>query len=237
MGPILKTYGFSAPYNGKSAFSKNRGEVLLSAPPSNPTPKSNFSKDFRRFSQGPLITTLVGLCVLFLGLGILGLRFEAEIVILTQKVADLFGFAGLCALVFMGDSIPSPLPPDLVLLVISKSAMREHWFFYVTVIALCSTLAGQFAYAIGRILIQVEGLPPSLKTWPQRHSEAVEKFGPWGVILGATTPLPFSFTCMSAGFLKMEYRRFFMASCIRIPRIFFYYFIISSSNIFSVIFG
>lgn len=235
MAPILKTYGFSAPDDGTNGI--QRYEVFLTTPPAQPPQKSNFSRDFRRFSQGPLITTLVGLCILFLGLGVLGLKYEAEIVILTQKVADLFGFAGLCALVFMGDSIPSPLPPDLVLLVISKSAMREHWFFYVSILAICSTFAGQFAYVMGRILIQVEGLPASLKSWPQRHSEAVEKFGPWAVILGATTPLPFSFTCMSAGFLKMEYRRFFMASCIRIPRIFFYYFIISSSNILSVIFG
>lgn len=195
-------------------------------------PYSSKNQEFRSFSRGPLIATAIGLFVLFIGLGLLGIRYEQEIVILTQKVADLFGFLGLCALVFFGDSLITPLPPDLVLVVISKSGMRENWPFYVSMIALTSILAGQVAYGIGRLLIQVEGLPKALRTWPQRHSEAVSKFGPLAVILGATTPLPFSFTCMSAGFLKMNYRRFFIASCFRIPRIFFYYFIISSSGIF-----
>lgn len=200
-------------------------------------PVNSNSKEFRQFSQGPLLTSIIGLLLLFVGLGLLGLKFETEIVVLTQKIADLFGFAGLCAVVFFGDSFPSPIPPDLVLLVISKSAMRADWLLYVSVIAVVSTMAGQFAYGIGRLLIQVEGLPPALKNWPKKHAEAVEKFGPWGVILGATTPLPFSFTCMSAGFLKMEYSRFFWASCVRIPRIFFYYFIISSSGVFNFFFS
>ncbi|MCB0411374.1 MAG: hypothetical protein KDD22_02540, partial [Bdellovibrionales bacterium] len=66
---------------------------------SNPSELRPTHDEVRAYSKGPLITTAIGIPVLFVFLGVFGTLYEKEIVILTQKIADLFGFGGLWSLV------------------------------------------------------------------------------------------------------------------------------------------
>lgn len=201
-----------------------------------PCPKlataSASDRELKNFSRKHIYMGSLFLLSLFLGVGLLGLFFEDQILAFTQSVANYFGFWGLAALVFVCDSILSPLPPDLVLLIIAKSGLRENWPFYVLIISLVSTIAGHLAYWIGRFFITFNWLPSFLGDAPIKQKDNVKKYGHWAVILGTCTPLPFSFTCWTAGFLKMKYSTFSLASTARIPRIFIYYLAIHYSDIF-----
>lgn len=196
-------------------------------PKSQPTLREVFA-----FSRGPLISTVLGAAVMSVTLILLSLEFEDQVLLVAQTVADLFGFVGLCFLVFVGDSIPSPIPPDLILVVIMKSHLQHQWPLWVGLIALTSISGGHFGYWLGRSVGKAKWLPEKIKSWPSSHEEVVRRFGPWAVVLGAVTPLPFSFTCISAGFLKLSYRSFSVATLTRIPRIVLFYLLLSSSSHF-----
>ena len=167
-----------------------------------------------------------------MALVLVSLEFEDQILQLAQQVADIFGFLGLCLLVFIGDSIPSPIPPDLVLVVIMKSHLQQNWPLWVGLIALTSMCAGHCGYWMGHFIAKASWLPDRMKTWSSRYESIVVKFGPWAVLLAAITPFPFSFTCISAGFLKLPYGAFSWAAAARAPRIFLFYLLFSSSSFF-----
>lgn len=187
--------------------------------------------ELKKLRRKNILLTLFIALLLFLGGGLLGRLFEPQMLALSQYLRETFGFWGLCGITFVGDWIISPVPPDLVLLVVAKSSLREHWWFYVTVVAIASTLAGHLGWYCGRFLADHPRLPASLKKWPLRQKESVQKYGFWAVILGAATPLPFSITCWSAGFLQMKWSTFALATLFRFPRIFLYYLAIHYSNI------
>ncbi|MCX7999216.1 MAG: VTT domain-containing protein, partial [Leptospiraceae bacterium] len=53
-----------------------------------------------------------------------------------------------------------------------------------------------------------------------------EKYGSWGVVLAACTPLPYSWMAILVGSFKMPFYRFFVASLARIPRFLVYFYAI-----------
>jgi uncharacterized membrane protein YdjX (TVP38/TMEM64 family) len=50
----------------------------------------------------------------------------------------------------------------------------------------------------------------------------VERYGTVGLAIGAITPLPYVWTTWAAGALGMPWRTFLPVSLLRIPRVFFY---------------
>ncbi len=186
--------------------------------------------------MGPLekrhLISTIGLAVLlFLGVGFFGFLFEAELAMATQKVADGFGFVGLSLLLLVSDSVISPLPPDLILLVVAKSQWREHWYIYVPILGMVSTLGGVVGWSIGRGLAHVKFAPKVLKDIVMQEKERVQKFGAWAVFLGALTPVPYSATCWTAGFLGLDFKKFLLVNLARFPRILIYYLVIHNSRL------
>jgi hypothetical protein len=70
------------------------------------------------------VLMLVALVVV---LGFVSLRHEAALTSLTTEIFDLLGLPGLLTILFVSDAIFSPIPPDAVLVVLSRSPYHQHW--------------------------------------------------------------------------------------------------------------
>jgi membrane protein YqaA with SNARE-associated domain len=184
----------------------------------------------KRLFRRDLLLTFVVLVALFIGVVVSSLLFGEAIKSFTGWMANSFGLVGLSALIFVSDSFVSPLPPDLVLLVIAKSDLRSTWWWSVPLIGFISMLAGHFGWLIGRFIRRSSWGRYLAGPRLQQQQQLVEKYGVWAVVLGAATPVPYSVTCWAAGFLNMPWRRFALASLFRIPRFVLYYVVIHLSD-------
>ena len=177
---------------------------------------------------------------IWITLGLLGLLVFSLIVLnsylheplekFTYGLASIFGFWGLCLLLLVSDSLISPLPPDLILLVIAKSSLREHWPTYVLILSIASVIGGHVGYWCGRLIFKTKWMPHWIKEKIKGQKRSISEYGGWAVVLGALTPLPYSITCWAAGLFHLKYRTFFWASLTRFFRIFIYYLIIHYSS-------
>lgn len=175
------------------------------------------------------MTVLIGFFMLG---GMITLFYEQEFRTFTNWVVGTFGFLGLAGLSFVGDIFASPLPPDFLLLIIAKSELRELWYLYVPAVGVLSTTSGVIGYFIGMGLRSFRYTPRGMIALAMKNQQLVRHYGVGAVILGACTPLPFSLTCWTAGFMAMDMKRFLMAVSIRAPRIIIYYLVIHYSDLF-----
>lgn len=175
-----------------------------------------------------LISALVifGLFLLmFLG----GLKYGEDLQAICQSLYEKFGFWPMLAAVYYSDTVLSPVPPDIFLVIIAKSDLREKWYLFVFFLGAASSLAGVTGWVFGRYLSQKKWMPGFVRSLPEKNRANVEKYGAWAVAMGALTPLPFSMTCWSAGFLRMPFRIFIIGALMRFPRLFIYYWVIDSA--------
>lgn len=99
-----------------------------------------------------LIKTLIALAIFVLTMAAIGYLFEEELEAGTNWIVDQIGFLGLCLILLVTDTLITPFPPDVLLLVIAKSSLSEHWFMYVSILGVVSCVAGMLGWGIGRWL-------------------------------------------------------------------------------------
>ena len=153
-----------------------------------------------------------------LGLALAGMHYEAQIRLFTGWAAEHLGIAGLIAFFMLSDFVASPLPPEGVLLIIAKSAMRDKDWLYVPLIGTVSALTGTLTWSLGRKLGRTRVPRALFGETLERGQEFVRRYGPWAVAVGSISPIPYSLTCWSAGMLGLQWRRFFPPCLLRIPR-------------------
>jgi membrane protein YqaA with SNARE-associated domain len=173
---------------------------------------------------GTTLAVLVGL------VGLVGVRFEKELYEVTQAVYDTVGIPGLAAILFLSDSVITPIPPDVLLVIVAKSDLRQSWVIVLLGMGVLSTVAGNTAWALGGRLGDVGLLRRVFGRLRERNEKLVARYGAIGVALGALTPIPFSVTCWAAGLLRLPARSVFWPTLLRIPRFFFYYWLIAYSD-------
>lgn len=171
--------------------------------------------------------TLVSVVVLFGLLLAASIKYDAEIRVFTQWVFQFGGLWGLGLLVFLADSITSPIPPDFVLLVVATTNLKLQAWWLIPLGGGVSTTAGVAGWYLGGKLSEHRRLGPWLAKVSLRHASAITKYGRLTVALGALTPLPFSITCWTAGALKMPFGRFLPVSLLRLPRYVLFYLLIA----------
>jgi membrane protein YqaA with SNARE-associated domain len=179
------------------------------------------------------------------GLAILGLLgflavcatwFEHELLAATESVYDTIGIAGLLAVTFINDLIISPLPPEVLLMVVAKTGLREDWIALILVMGLISAAAGNAAWFVGH-RVGARFFPHWIGTVRARHGKTIYRYDRWVVGLSAITPLPFSITCLAAGAMHMRYKSFWPLTLLRVPRFFMFYLMIAhSGRLFSWLF-
>jgi membrane protein YqaA with SNARE-associated domain len=166
------------------------------------------------------VIAIVGLLIL---MAALGWAFQEELVAGAQWVAEHFGFPGIALAILIGDTLIFPFPPDSMLVVVSRSSMAEKWWLYVLGIGAVSAWAGIQGYFIGRYLEHFPTLHRIFGRFREEHEPMLRKYGFWWVLLGATTPLPFSVSTWTAGLLRLPLPLVALACAFRIPRFFVYY--------------
>lgn len=180
-----------------------------------------------------LIKTLAGLAILFLALAVLGYWFEEDMRIATNWVVDRIGFAGLCLILLVTDTLVTPFSPDILLIVIAKSDLADNWFPYVLILSLISVIAGMLGWCIGRRLAHLKLVQKLYGQFNEGQRNFIQQYGFWAIVLGAATPLPYSATCWAAGIMRIEWTTVLAASLFfRIPRVIVYYLVIASTSRF-----
>lgn len=178
--------------------------------------------------EATLKKTLYSIVGLFLLMGALGFAYQKEIVAAAEWLAAHLGFPGMAVVILVADTFVMPFPPDSLLVVINRSQMAEQWWWYVLGIGAVSSWAGMQGYFIGRWLEHFPTLHRFFGRFREEHGPMLRKYGFWWVVLGATTPLPFSVTTWTAGMLQIPLWQVGLACTFRIPRFFVYYAIIDA---------
>ena len=181
--------------------------------------------------QKNLIKALLGLVIFIVLMVTLGILFEEEMAQATSWVVDKIGFWGLAAILMLTDTLVTPFPPDILLVIISKTHLAERWPFYVGILGCISVAAGMTGYSIGRWLGHFQWSRKLFGQFEQEHHEFIQKYGFWAVAIGSVTPLPYSVTCWTAGVLNIRWHTVLLASILfRIPRIYAYYWLLTSAK-------
>lgn len=175
-----------------------------------------------------LMKTVIAITVALVLMSVLGFAFEHELEVFAQWVADRLGFAGLGAILLVTDTVVTPFPPDVLLIVVAKSAFASDWPWYVGTLGAVSAWAGVQGWAIGRWLGHKPLSRRLFGEFKSEHADMVRKYGLWAVLAGAVTPMPFSVTCWSAGVLGLGFWPVLTACLFRIPRFYLYYGIVAA---------
>lgn len=166
----------------------------------------------------------------FLALVVVGVLLEDELLAFTEWIYATGGVGGLGLLAFTADALTSPIPPDLMLLVVATTDLKEKAMWLVPAGGLVSACAGITGWWLGGRLGQHERVRPWLEHFNQRNGDAVKQYARLTVALGAFTPLPFSLTCWSAGAVRMPLRHILPLSLLRVPRYILFYWLIASAG-------
>ena len=107
------------------------------------------------------------------------------------------------------------IPPD-VLLVTILAVSVERWIFYSSLTTIFSVLGGIAGYLIGAFFFDIVG--QSLIDFYGLQEQVLyvsEKFNEgafWAIFLSALTPIPYKVFTISAGFFKIDFIVFMVAS-------------------------
>lgn len=114
-----------------------------------------------------------------------------------------YGFVGLFLMILVMDSLTQPISPDIA--VFSAVYFTDLNIFTIIIIAgIASGIAGIICYSIGKHL----GVKFLSKRFNQNTIEKGEKvmnkYGPWGVFIGAISPIPYDLVCYLSGIFKIK---------------------------------
>ncbi len=161
--------------------------------------------------------------VLLAAVALSGVFLRDEINAFASWVFYHLGFGGLAVVFFVSETVVSPLPPDLILLIVASSDLSDAWEAPVAILALLSTLGGHLGWLLGWRLAEAGLVRRVLGRHHGRSLAVMQRYGVWAVVLAALTPLPWSVTSWTAGALRMPWRLYLLGSLTRFPRVVVYY--------------
>ena len=178
-----------------------------------------------------LVKAISALVIFIVLMTVLGFLFEDELTVGTTWVVERIGFIGMCMILLVTDTLVTPFPPDILLVVIAKSPLAENWQQYVVTLGAVSVCAGMMGWGIGRWLGHFRWSQRLFGEFKDDHHDFIRKYGFWAVVIGSITPLPYSVTCWTAGVLGLRWTTVLAASVLfRIPRFVLYYWLIASTG-------
>ncbi len=186
--------------------------------------------EVRRFIRKNVIRALVGLALMSGALSLAGKLWEAELLAFAEGIYHSIGVAGLLVVVLVTDTLVSPMPPDVVLVIMANSPLHAQWAVLLPVIGLVSALAGCLGWQLGRSAAGTRRLGPWVMRLRARHEHTLRRYDGWAVVLGALTPLPFSIICITSGALGMRLSKLAPLTLWRIPKFVIFYWVIYLST-------
>ncbi|MCA9627903.1 MAG: VTT domain-containing protein [Myxococcales bacterium] len=199
----------------------------MHAPPSERSPRPQPSDAaLEGYVRASLWKALIALLVFVGAIGLASFLFKEQLDGVAHLLHQKLGVAGLCLIIFVCDSLTAPLPPDVVLVIVAKSALREHAWSLVLLFGVVSVVAGNCGFWLGSQLQRWPRVARWLVRAGAKPRALVERYGRGAVGLAALTPIPFSITCILAGVLGMPHQRFWPVTLLRIPRFYLYFVLI-----------
>jgi membrane protein YqaA with SNARE-associated domain len=110
-----------------------------------------------------------------------------------------------------------PVPPDVLLIALALGAPK-HAFRFALICAVGSVLGGMAGFGIGYFGYEAIGKP--IIDFYHGHEVMAKielqyaKYGFWGVLVAAVTPIPYKVFTISSGFFRFEFLSFIFASVI-----------------------
>lgn len=165
---------------------------------------------------------ILGIFVVVFGISFLA---QEPIAAFSKKFIELFDVYGVGIGVALSDALPGLMIPDAFLVFGIAGQIPDLQVIFAC--SLGTLVGGSLSYLEGRYLV------PKLnfaKDFIDKHEERLipilEKYGAWGIVLAACTPLPYSWMAILVGSFKMPFYRFFVASLTRVPRFIVYFYAI-----------
>ena len=84
-------------------------------------------------------------------------------------------------------------------------------------------LGGIGGYWIGRLLGHLKIVQQVTGGFSKDGRRLISRYGEWGIVLAALTPIPFSTVCWISGMVKVRFLYVVFATFARIPRMIIYY--------------
>jgi len=165
---------------------------------------------------------IVGILVLGVLVGLAGAYFESHMVTASEWVTGSLGLPGLLLGVALTDTIISPVPPDLFLIVIAKGELASSWAWVGPLAGFASAGGGFAGSFVGRA-IGTRWLGARTRRLLAEQGPVLQRYGVWAIVLGAVTPLPFSVVCWLAGMARIRPVQIAAVSLLRVPRFVLYY--------------
>ncbi len=179
------------------------------------------------FVSRNILGALLSLLAVLGFVAVASIYFREELQGFTQWIFAEVGLGALAALLFVSDAALSPIPPDAILFLIAKSPYHEHWLVLVPALGVLSSVAGWVGYFGGRRLAHTRLSQALFSRLKRKGAAVIHRYGSWGIVLGALTPVPFSLTCWTAGMLEMPFHRVAWPCLLRIPRFVAYYLVMA----------
>jgi membrane protein YqaA with SNARE-associated domain len=120
---------------------------------------------------------------------------------------------------FASEVIFGLVPPEFFMLVwILHKVSVTQYVINLTILTIISYLAGIIGYLVGNNFSRTELYKKIHGKYLQRYDSQLKKYGGFLVIVGATTPVPYSATCMLAGSINLPFKYFLLICITRIIR-------------------
>ncbi|MBU1111448.1 MAG: VTT domain-containing protein [archaeon] len=128
-----------------------------------------------------------------------------------------YGLLGIAPIVIIMDFVIQPISPDVI--VFSTSLISEDFILIAVIAGISSVIAGIIDHLIGR-RIGSNGFRDLFgDKHVERGRELFKRWGPYAVLFGALSPVPYSAVCWLSGIYRMKLSLFIVLSLVtRIPR-------------------
>jgi membrane protein YqaA with SNARE-associated domain len=145
------------------------------------------------------------------------LLFRQPISTLATAIIEHLGVWGIFVGVIAADGFTFPIPPTTYLFV--AVAAGAPVIPVLAASAIASLFGGAIAYTVGPALQRLPFFGPRIEAFRPRGEALFKRWGVWTIAVAALTPLPYSVICYFAGIYKMPFKKFFVISLVRAPRL------------------
>jgi uncharacterized membrane protein YdjX (TVP38/TMEM64 family) len=120
---------------------------------------------------------------------------------------------------FASEVVFGLIPPEFFMMVwVLHGVTIPVVIVNLAILTLISYIAGIIGYFIGKNFSKTTFYKKMSERYLQRYEGSLKKYGGFMVIVGATTPVPYSATCMLAGSINLDFKYFLLICITRIIR-------------------
>lgn len=110
------------------------------------------------------------------------------------------------------------IPPEIFMLIWQTKGVLSDYVFNLSILTVISYCAGVVGYFIGFYFSKAQFFKRIYERYLQPYEGNLKRYGGFIVIVGATTPIPYSATCMLAGSVRLPFKTFLILGVARILR-------------------